>query len=564
MKFIISQMAFFWAQQSNKRNLRFMARFSAFVILLIGFYSFTFHVLMEREGQEYSLLTGLYWTLTVMSTLGFGDITFTSDAGKMFSVVVLLSGIVLFMLVMPFTFIRFVYAPWLEAQSQARLPRELPEDASGHVIIVGAGSLALSVAEKFRKYSMPCFLLMPESPEAIEHFDKGYPVVAGEFDVAATYEKLRVNRASLVVALYDDMKNTNIAATVREVSRSVPIAAGADYVESLDVLRLAGCNHVFHFARMLGRNLARRVFGPDSLSNIIGRFEELCIAETPAVVSPYVGKTLRETDIRNRFGLNVVGIWQGKKYQPAMPDTVIDEGAVLLLAGPSELLDLYNREMNPAAEEHNPPVLILGSGRVGQAVAGNLEERRIPFRVVERNARNIPQDDARYILGNAADFETLFKAGINTTKTVIVTTHDDDLNIYLTIYCRKLRPDIQVISRASLDRNVPSLYSAGASLVMSHATMAANTMINLLSPGKVFLLTEGLSIFRVQAPSSLVGLALKDSHIREQTQCNVVGIRGTEGMSASPDPKEPIKATDELILIGSGEAEQAFMERYHG
>ena len=131
MKFIISQMAFFWAQQSNKRNLRFMARFSAFVILLIGFYSFTFHVLMEREGQEYSLLTGLYWTLTVMSTLGFGDITFTSDAGKMFSVVVLLSGIVLFMLVMPFTFIRFVYAPWLEAQSQARLPRELPEDASG-------------------------------------------------------------------------------------------------------------------------------------------------------------------------------------------------------------------------------------------------------------------------------------------------------------------------------------------------------------------------------------------------------------------------------------------------
>ena len=36
---------------------------------------------------------------------------------------------------------------------------------------------------------------------------------------------------------------------------------------------------------------------------------------------------------------------------------------------------------------------------------------------------------------------------------VVITTHDDDVNVYLTLYCRRLRGDIQIISRATLERN---------------------------------------------------------------------------------------------------------------
>ena len=565
MKFIFSQMAFFMAQESNKRNLRFMARFGAGVVFLLAAYTVLFHWIMAWEGKDYTPLTGLYWTLTVMSTLGFGDITFESDLGRMFSVVVLLSGIIIFMVVIPFTFIRFVYAPWLEAQSKALLPREVPAGAKGHVILVGMGGIALSVLDRLRKYSMPCYLLMPEGSEAVELFDKGYPIVSGDMDTAVTYEKLCVRDAALVVALHDDMKNTNIAATVREVAPHVPIAASADHVESLDVLRLAGCNHVYHFARMLGRTLARRVFGPDSVSNVIGRFDELCVAETPAAHSPYVGKLLRDTDFRARFGINVVGVWQGKEYKPALPDTLIDDHSVLLLAGTSELLDLYDQE-SEAAEPRNTeenPVLILGGGRVGKSVAADLSERRIPFRVVEKDPALVPPNNPSFIAGNAADFETLSRAGIGNTNTVIVTTHNDDLNIYLTIYCRKLRPDMQVISRATLDRNVPSLYSAGASLVMSHATMAANAIVNLLSPGKVFLLTEGLNIFRIQVPPSLLGVTVKDSGIRSETHCNIVAISSGFGLEVNPSPDRAFKPGDVLILIGTVDAEQNFMHRYH-
>src|SRR3546814_10034171 len=64
------------------RNLRVVAWIVATLVLLVAIYSGVFHVLMEREGRSHSISTGAYWTLATMSTLGFGDITFNSDAGQ--------------------------------------------------------------------------------------------------------------------------------------------------------------------------------------------------------------------------------------------------------------------------------------------------------------------------------------------------------------------------------------------------------------------------------------------------------------------------------------------------
>ena len=72
------------------------------------------------------------------------------------------------------------------------------------------------------------------------------------------------------------------------------------------------------------------------------------------------------------------------------------------------------------------------------------------------------------VFGDAADLNTLKKAGIGCAPSIIITTGDDDVNIYLTIYCRKLRADIQIISRAKHERNISKLHRAGADLVMSY------------------------------------------------------------------------------------------------
>ena len=120
MKFLPAQLAYMVETTSMRRNLRILLRFMALLVLLIAVYSVLFHVIMEYEGQNHSWMTGFYWTLTVMSTLGFGDITFNGDLGRAFSIVVLVSGVMFLLIVLPFTFIQFFYAPWLEAQTRRR------------------------------------------------------------------------------------------------------------------------------------------------------------------------------------------------------------------------------------------------------------------------------------------------------------------------------------------------------------------------------------------------------------------------------------------------------------
>ena len=107
MKFLTSQISLFMQQKSMRRNMGFLLRFIVMLLALIAVYSILFHYIMEYEQRSYSWVTGVYWTLTVMSTLGFGDITFTSDLGRVFSIVVLLSGVLLLLIMLPVTFIQF-------------------------------------------------------------------------------------------------------------------------------------------------------------------------------------------------------------------------------------------------------------------------------------------------------------------------------------------------------------------------------------------------------------------------------------------------------------------------
>ena len=145
MKYLPSQLIFFFQNKTMKKNLRKLSKFLFIITATITAYSIIFHFIMGYEGKEYSWITGFYWTLTVMSTLGFGDITFTSDPGLIFSMIVLLSGIVFLLIMLPFTFIRFFYAPWLESQAQSRTPRKLPEGTENHMIITNYEPIAMSL-----------------------------------------------------------------------------------------------------------------------------------------------------------------------------------------------------------------------------------------------------------------------------------------------------------------------------------------------------------------------------------------------------------------------------------
>ncbi|MFW6052634.1 MAG: TrkA C-terminal domain-containing protein [Desulfosalsimonas sp.] len=143
-----------------------------------------------------------------------------------------------------------------------------------------------------------------------------------------------------------------------------------------------------------------------------------------------------------------------------------------------------------------------------------------------------------------------------------VTTHDDNLNIYLTIYCRRLRPDAQIIGRASLDRNINTMHRAGANLVMSYSSLVTSTIMNLLHPQQMLMLSEGLNVFRVIVTKRLADKSLVRLRIREETGCSVVAVKKQDELVINPDPGIVLNHDDELVLIGSAESEKRFTEKY--
>lgn len=559
MKFLPSQLAFMMKSRTARHNVKYLAKFILMLFLVIIAFSVMFHVLMQWEGRTYSWITGLYWTLTVMSTLGFGDITFLSDAGRLFSILVLVSGVVFLLVMLPFTFIQFFYAPWLEAQAKARIPRELPPDATGHVLIIGSDPTALNLSERLRHYGRQHAILCPDVARTLELHDMGYPAVLGDHDDPHTYERLRAKQAALVVALESDMRNTNITFTLREVSPEVPVVCKADLDESVDILKLAGSTHVFQFTKLLGQTLALRIMDTSMLSSVIGRFDDLIVAEAPVKRSTLVGKTLRESGLRQTTGVNVLGVRERGKFALPDPDVPLAPTSVLVVGGTQKQLKAFEGFTVGSATASG--AVILGGGRVGFAVAEQLREQAIPYRIVEKNAK-LAHLDEHATIGSAADLEVLERAGIRKASTVFITTHDDDLNIYLALYCRRLRPDIKIISRATLDRNVGIMHTAGADLVMSHASLVTTTILNLLSPGMMVMLTEGINLFRTQAPESMFGKTLADSGIRQETGCNVVALRTARGLELNPAPDRVFESGDELILIGDSDSEKRFLERF--
>lgn len=563
MKFIPAIVSSLVSSKIVKANIGLLIKYLIVIIALITIFSVLFHYLMALEGQEHSWITGFYWTMVVMSTLGFGDITFTSDIGRAFSILVLLSGVILLLILLPFVFIKFFFAPWMEAQARSRTPRELPSDTRNHIIITNYDAVTASLIEKLVSYKKDYVVVVEEFQRAQELYDKDIRVAVGNIDDPETYSKLRVQNAALVVATNSDQMNTNITLTLREDYEHLPIVTTADSPHSIDILQLAGSSRVLQLHDLLGRSLAAWTIAGDCKSNIIGRYQQLVIAQAPSIGTPLIGQTIAQSKLRETFGLTVVGIWERGTFVIPVPDTVIERTSVLVFAGTEAAISNYDDVYSfyQICKVAGDPIIIVGGGRVGHAVAAKFQESDVPYLIIEKNRRRSQEND-HFVFGDAADIQTLEKAWFEKAPAALITSHDDATNIYLTKYLRSLRPDMQILSRASEDRNVITLHRAGADFVMSYASLGANAIFNFLMNEETMFLAEGLSFFHLPVPASLAGKTLIQSGIREKTRCTVVAVIRSGETVINPEPHIGLDKNDELIMIGTYDAESSFMHAF--
>ncbi len=549
-----------FAQRELRQNIAVFARYLLVVLAFTAVYSVLFHLLMLREGRDHSWLTGLYWTLTVMTTLGFGDITFHSDMGRGFSILVLLTGVVLLLIVLPFAFIKNFYAPWIEAQLKVRVPRELPPETRGHVIICELDALAHAVIKRLAVRRVPYVLLVPDPVRASQLHGDGFTVMVGEPESVEAWRGARVENAALVVANLTDAANTNVTITLREVARETPVVAMLEDRDAVDILELAGANQVIALKHRLGQHLANRVVAGKVCAHVVGRYEGLIIAELPLRGTPLVGKTLRQMRLREETGLTMVAFWARGRIHAASADVTLEADTVAVLAGTDAQVAQLDALLE-SSPRNDRSVIVIGGGKVGCAVIRALVERGVPVTVIEEEPSLAPMLHgiaSRVIIGDAAALDVMREAGVEAAPSVVLTARDDGVNIFLAVYARRLNPSCHIVSRINHERNLEAIHRAGADTVISESVLGAQLIVSFLFHRDVVLIGETIDLHAVPVPANMAGKTVAEADIGARTGLTLIAIRHQGHTGGSPQSSAVLPAGATLVMIGTTEQRKKF------
>lgn len=564
MKFIGSQLAYYLGDKDFKKNSKLLLKYLVLLGIVIVIYSVLFHFIMASEGQNHSWITGFYWTLTVMSTLGFGDITFASDLGRFFSIVVLLSGIVMLMIVLPFAFIRHFYIPLLESKKKNKVLRQVPAGTKNHILICAYDVIARDLTERLEQENTPYFVIENDLEKALKMHDDNVPVLLGELDDQETFNLGNIKDAKMVLINRDDFLNTKIILTIRELAPNVPIVAIATLIESVDVQQLSGADHVLPVKKWLGEQLANRVNTQHAESHAIGQYEDLLIAELPIYNTPFVSQRIREMDLRQRFGVSIVGIWERGRLQPIAGNEILTQESILVVIGHREQLQnidelFHDYNVNPH------PVLLIGAGRVGLAAAKSLHKNGVLVNVVDKDpevCKKVSPFCNKVFLGDASDYQLLKRAGILEAPSVLLSTHDDTMNIYLASYCRQLNNDVRIVSRISEARNVDIIQKAGANFVLSYSTLGSEAVLSISKGQELTVLGEGFTLFIIPIPKSLEGKTLAASNIGAKTGLSVIAIKENSEVMTLLSSQTILPHGAEIVMLGNIEMKHKFNKIY--
>ncbi|HWR72677.1 MAG TPA: potassium channel family protein, partial [Nitrospirota bacterium] len=194
--------------------------------------------------EEWRFLDALYMTVTTISTVGYMEVHPLSDAGRVFTILVVIIGVtVLFYTVGKIAQVMF------EGQFQRFLGRmkveKRIESMKDHYIICGHGRIGSLICREFAAKPIP-FVVVESNPSIIEKLEsEQYPFIRGNATEDETLLKAGIKRAKgLIAVVTSDTENVYITLTARGLNPDLYILARAGEDGSDIKLQRAGANKV--------------------------------------------------------------------------------------------------------------------------------------------------------------------------------------------------------------------------------------------------------------------------------------------------------------------------------
>jgi len=508
------------------------------------------------EGVEVSLLYSMQFVVETFTATGYGSHSpWTSPEMQTFVMVLDVTGVAIFFLALPAIFI-----PLFRKAISTSVPRRVDDDVEDHVLICTYTPRAESLVEELEANGVSYVLVEPNRDDATELLEDGWEVVNANPESVSGLESVNVSDARAVVADISDQVDASIVLAAREATEDVKVVSVVEDTELAGYHSLAGADVVLRPREQLGRSLASKVTTTvSSKDDNVQIGEEFEIAEVPVLRdSELVGKTLADSRIRERSGVNVIGAWfSGEFRTPAPPDAVLDRGVVLLISGTEEQLERFRNEtFSTVRRSRTGRTVVVGYGEGGRTVAEELEKADVSYTVVDKE--NMEGVD---VVGDATDADVLSEAGIQDSRSIVLALPDDTTTEFVTLVARDIDKSVEIVARSQTSGAVGKTYRAGADYVLSVEAVSGRSVASEVLDEDILSVGIDVEVIRTMAPG-LVGETLEGASVRERTGCTVVAVERDDELITDLSPEFRVLEDDVLVVAGDDEGTNSFVETF--
>jgi len=533
-----------------------------YILLLVGsVFAFTAayqYAAATFHDRSLSIVDALQVVIETYTTTGYGaDSGWWGTEMKLIVIAMDVLGTVMIFLALP-----VLLFPALQDALATDVPTSVDADLSDHVVIVSRTNRLDPLLSELDSWDVEHVLVEPDRKRALDRYEAEGDVIHAQPDEIEGLEAANLGSARSLVVDVEDRMDASIVLTAREIDEEARIVSVVEEPERAAYHELAGADEVVSPRPLLGERLAGLVttaITPD-LGEAAGLGEDFHVVELPVPRDSHlVGKTIAESGLRERAGVNVVGAWfRGDFETPPPPDARITSGTVLLVTGSDDdvhrLSELSTGSPRPYTRGDT---IVVGHGEVGTAVTSALAEADLPYTVLD--VRDDPDVD---VVGEATDPDALERAGIEDATSLVLAIPEDEETEFATLVARDASHDLNVAARADEARTVRKLYRAGADYVLSLDTVTGRMLASTVLEDEDVLATDTqVEVVRISA-GDLAGKTLEGANIRSETGCTVVAVERDGEVLTDLGPSFRILPEDDLIVAGTGPGVNAFAERF--
>lgn len=293
---------------------------------------------IEIEG--WGAWDAFYMTIISVTTVGYREIHEMSRLGQAWTVVVLLGGVATLFYTAS-TVMALVVEGGLHARLERRRFTRMLNDIHDHFIICGYGRIGSIIADEFRRQSVPYVVIdrIPERVQAVlEHGGLAVEADASREDVLV---RVGIHRArGLIAAVGTDAENVYAVLSARVLRPDLFIIARVENEDAEAKLRRAGADRVISPYTLGAVQIAATALRPAVVDfmRLATSSDRLDLSAEQIEIGPdatFVGRTLREANFRQAFGVVVVAIKRAEgnmTFNPE-PDDTLHPGDQLVVLG---------------------------------------------------------------------------------------------------------------------------------------------------------------------------------------------------------------------------------------